>query len=80
MGLVLAKGEREDVRRKAVYALSSATRNYQPAMDVVAAELEKGGHRPAGSAKVDATNMDAVDEVMNGLKELVKQDAAKASA
>ncbi|KAG6356148.1 hypothetical protein INS49_015535 [Diaporthe citri] len=80
VGLALAPAEREDVRRKAVYALSSATRNYQPAMDVVAAELEKGGHRPAGSGKVDATNMDAVDEVMEGLKEQVKKDAAKASA
>lgn len=80
VALALAPAEREDVRRKAVYALSSATRNYQPAMDVVAAELEKGGHRPAGSAKVDARNMDAVDEVMDGLKEQVKKDAAKASA
>ncbi|KAI3400827.1 hypothetical protein diail_1516 [Diaporthe ilicicola] len=78
--MALAGGEREDVRRKAVYALSSATRNYQPAMDVVAAELEKGGHRQAAPGKVDATNMDAVDEVMNGLKEQVKRDAAKASA
>lgn len=80
VGLALAPAEREDVRRKAVYALSSATRNYQPAMDVVSAELEKAGHRPAGSAKVDARNMDAVDEVMDGLKEQVKKDAAKASA
>ncbi|KAH8756765.1 nucleotide exchange factor Fes1-domain-containing protein [Diaporthe sp. PMI_573] len=80
VNLALAPAERADVRRKAVYALSSATRNYQPAMDVVTAELEKGGHRAAGSAKVDATNMDAVDEVMDGLKELVKKDAAKASA
>lgn len=80
VGLALAPAEREDVRRKAVYALSSATRNYQPAMDVVAAELEKAGHRPAGSGKVDAANMDAVDEVMDALKEQVKKDAAEASA
>ncbi|KKY39545.1 putative hsp70-like protein [Diaporthe ampelina] len=80
VALALAPAEREDVRRKAVYALSSATRNYQPAMDAVAAELEKGGHRPAGLGKVDARNMDAVDEVMDGLKEQVKKDAAKASA
>lgn len=78
--MALAGEEREDVRRKAVYALSSATRNYQPAMDVVAAELEKGGHRQAGQGKVDATNMDAVDEVMDGLKEQVKKEAAKAAA
>ncbi|KAJ0114941.1 hypothetical protein J7T55_004684 [Diaporthe amygdali] len=78
--MALAGEEREDVRRKAVYALSSATRNYQPAMDVVAAELDKGGHQLAGPGKVDATNMDAVDAVMDGLKEQVKKDAAKASA
>lgn len=80
VALALAPAEREDVRRKAVYALSSATRNYQPAMDAVAAELEKVGQRPAGSGKVDAANMDAVDEVMDALKEQVKKDAAKASA
>lgn len=73
-------GEKEDVRRKATYALSSAVRNYQPAMDVVAAELEKGGQRAEGQGKVDATNMDAVDEVMNGLKEQARKDNVKASA
>lgn len=71
--------EKEGVRRKATYALSSAVRNYQPAMDVVAAELEKGGQRAEGQGKVDATNMDAVDEVMNKLKEQAKKDNAKSS-
>lgn len=72
--------EQEAVRRKAIYALSSACRNYQPAMDVVAAELEKKGARAEGGGKVDATNMDAVDEVMNDLKDKAKKDAEKASA
>lgn len=72
--------ETEVVRRKAVYALSSACRNYQPAMDVIAAELVKGGARPEGSEQVDATNMDAVDEVMNDLKDKAKKDTAAASA
>lgn len=72
--------EKEGVRRKATYALSSAVRNYQPAMDVVAAELEKGGQRAEGQGKVDATNMDAVDEVMNKLKEQAKKDNAKPSS
>lgn len=72
--------EKEPVRRKAVYALSSACRNYQPAMDVVTAELEKGNHRKDGEGKVDAMNMDAVDEVMNGLKDQAKRDAAKTTA
>ncbi|KAK4453792.1 Hsp70 nucleotide exchange factor FES1 [Podospora aff. communis PSN243] len=60
--------EHEAVRRKAVYALSSAVRNYQPAMDVAHEELKKKGHAVEGD-KIDAANMDAVDGVMNGLKE-----------
>lgn len=80
VGLAVDAAEREDVRRKAVYALSSACRNYQPAMDVVTAELEKKAAREEGKGKVDATNMDAVDEVMNSLKEKAKEDAKKASA
>jgi len=62
--------EHERVRRKAVYALSSAVRNYQPAMDVAHEELKKKGHGVEKDT-VDAANMDAVDEVMNGLKEKV---------
>ncbi|KAI1351781.1 nucleotide exchange factor Fes1-domain-containing protein [Xylaria sp. FL0043] len=64
--------ETESVRRKAVYALSSAIRNYQPAMDVCAAELRRQGHgeHVGGEEKaIDATDMDAVDTVINGLKE-----------
>lgn len=80
VGVAVDGAEKEDVRRKAVYALSSACRNYQPAMDVVTAELEKKGAREEGKGKVDATNMDAVDEVMNGLKDKAKEDAKKASA
>ncbi|KAI1076296.1 Fes1-domain-containing protein [Whalleya microplaca] len=63
-----AEPETQDVRRKAVYALSSAVRNYQPAMDVCAAELRKHGET-AVEGKVDATDMDAVDEVINGVKQ-----------
>lgn len=78
--LATGAAEKEPVRRKAVYALSSACRNYQPAMDVVTTELEKGGHRKDGEGKVDATNMDAVDEVMNDLKDQAKKDAVKSTA
>lgn len=63
--LATRDGEGRDVRRKAVYALSSAGRNYQPAMDIITAEL--------GREKVDAADMDAIDEIINGLRE----DAAK---
>jgi len=63
--------ETDDVRRKAIYALSSAVRNYQPAMDVCAAELRRQGHTDhvgEDGKVIDATNMDAVDAVINGLK------------
>ena len=51
-------------RKKAVYALSSAVRNYQPAMN----ELVK--HLPDGysTEKVDASDMEAVDSIMNQLR------------
>ncbi|KAJ8111601.1 hypothetical protein ONZ43_g5581 [Nemania bipapillata] len=68
------KGETKDVRRKALYALSSAVRNYQPAMDVCAAELRRQGeaeHVGDEGNRIDATDMDAVDLVINGLKQKV---------
>ncbi|KAI1342641.1 Fes1-domain-containing protein [Xylariaceae sp. FL0016] len=61
--------ETKEVRRKAVYALSSAVRNYQPAMDVCTTELTRQSGETVD--KVDATNMDAVDGVINGLKKKV---------
>jgi len=71
----LATGAEEDslVRRKAVYALSSACRNYQPAMDELVTELVKLGTQ---QEKVDAADMDACDMLIGGLRE----DAAKGSA
>ena len=65
IGVATKADENNEVRRKAIYALSSAVRNYQPAMDVCTEELAKQG-QPA--TKVDATNMDAVTAVMDGLK------------
>ncbi|KYK58667.1 hypothetical protein DCS_05684 [Drechmeria coniospora] len=67
----MAVGEQEhvDVRRKAVYALSSACRNYQPSMDLCAEELTKAGH---ATSTVDATDMAAVDEIMHALREKAK--------
>lgn len=66
--LATKEDEPVDVRRKAVYALSSAVRNYQPAMDLFSEELTKKGHK---TDKVDATSMEAVDEVVNGLREKI---------
>lgn len=66
--MATASNERTDVRRKAVYALSSACRNYQPAMDVFLEELKHGN-------KVDAHDMDAVSVVIDGLKEKIQAEA-----
>ncbi|KAL4898519.1 Hsp70 nucleotide exchange factor fes1 [Aspergillus ambiguus] len=52
-------------RKKAVYALSSAVRNYQPAMDEVSKHLPDG--LPRGE-KIDAADMDAIDAIMDKLR------------
>lgn len=64
--LAVKEGEDKLVRRKAVYALSSAGRNYQPAMDVITSELGKLGR---SGEKVDAGDMDACDVLIVGLRE-----------
>lgn len=71
--LKLATAEDEDVgvRRKSIYALSSAVRNYQPSMDVVVEGLAKHGR----GEKVDAADMDAVDGIIEWLRERVKGKA-----
>lgn len=53
------------VRKKAVNAISSESRNYQPGLDAVLAQL------PAGfvtATSIDAANMDAVDELISKLR------------
>lgn len=65
----LAVKEDEDklVRRKAVYALSSAGRNFQDGMDAITSELEKLGRKDG--KKVDAGDMDECDVLIGGLRE-----------
>jgi len=72
--IVVDQGEDVGVRRKAIYALSSAVRNYQPAMDVVVEELHRLGAEgyTGGKGSVDAMDMDAVDVVITGLREALK--------
>ncbi|RYP09048.1 hypothetical protein DL764_001544 [Monosporascus ibericus] len=60
--------EDKDVRRKAVYALSCAVRNYQPAMDVCTSQLRKKGEQVEN---IDAADMDAINDVIDNLKEKV---------
>jgi len=69
--LATSEAENKEVRRKAVYALSSECRNYQPAMDVFTEELENMGRK---HGKVDAADMDAVDSIIASLR----QEASKA--
>lgn len=69
--LALGENEGEQVRRKAIYALSSACRNYQPSMDALTKELGKLGR---SAEKIDAGDMDACDALIGGLRE----EAAKA--
>ena len=66
--MALSEDEAKLVRKKAVYALSSACRNYQPAMDLCVEELGKNGRK---HDKLDAEDMDAVDAVLNPLREAV---------
>lgn len=69
VSMAVDDAEDKAVRKKAIYALSSASRNYQPAMDVCVEELGKKGHV---HGKVTADDMDSVDTVMNPLKEAAK--------
>ncbi|OQE21211.1 hypothetical protein PENSTE_c012G07550 [Penicillium steckii] len=51
-------------RKKSVYALSSAVRNYQPALN----ELIKSLPESYSKDKVDAADMEAVDKIMDQLR------------
>lgn len=61
----LSTGDPEKaVRKKAVYALSSAVRNYQPTMN----EFVKHLPEEYASGKVDAGDMDTIDAIMDKLR------------
>ncbi|KAJ5669233.1 Hsp70 nucleotide exchange factor fes1 [Penicillium macrosclerotiorum] len=51
-------------RKKSVYALSSAVRNYQPAMNELVKSLPEGYPKD----KVDSGDMEAVDAIINQLR------------
>lgn len=53
-------------RRKAVYALSSTVRNFQPAMDEAMKTLPKN---ITGPDSISATDMDVIDAIMSKLRE-----------
>ncbi|KAF2755579.1 Fes1-domain-containing protein [Pseudovirgaria hyperparasitica] len=56
----------KSVRKKAIGAISSATRNYQAGLDAVQAALPKD---LAIEQKLDAADMDSVDVLINKLRE-----------
>lgn len=61
------------LRKKAVYALSSEVRNYQPALDTMVEAL------PAefrGEDRLDALDMEAVDVVINRLREAASMESS----
>ncbi|KAJ6264739.1 hypothetical protein Dda_0890 [Drechslerella dactyloides] len=58
----------QDVRNKAVYAISSYVRNHQSALDQCIDKLPEGLREEYAQKKLQATNMDAVDELRNRLK------------
>ncbi|EAS37435.3 hsp70-like protein [Coccidioides immitis RS] len=67
--LSLAKTDPDTtVRRKAIYALSSAVRNHQPSLD----ELQKllPADYVSEGEKMNAADMDRIDAIMNKLKEI----------
>ena len=63
----------ESVRRKAIYALSSGIRNYQPGADAAVKALPLGMRI---EDTLDAGDMDAIDRVMENLREASRQKAA----
>jgi len=63
--VAVKESEGREVRRKAVYALSSACRNFQPAMDQLVEELGKNG---VVVGETDASDMEAIDKIMGDLR------------
>lgn len=66
----------EPVRRKAVYALSSEIRNYQPALEEAIRSLPEDV-RPRGT--IDSGDMEAVDQVIERLRDMSQKKGSKTS-
>jgi hsp70-interacting protein len=63
---IAVEDSNQQVRRKAVYALSSSVRNYQPAMNEAVKNLPKD---VVGQDQVAADDMDKIDAIMAKLRE-----------
>lgn len=65
----------ERVRRKAVYALSSAVRNCQPALDAMAERLPAEIMGGRGQRVPDAGDMERIDDVFDRLRGRISENA-----
>lgn len=72
--VALGEQEEESVRRKAIYALSSAMRNMQGAVDDFVKEMKV---REKDYGYVNAADMDQIDNIVQGLRDKVAQSQAK---
>lgn len=63
---IAVEDSNQQVRRKAVYALSSSVRNYQPAINEAVKNLPKD---VVGQDQVAADDMDKIDAIMAKLRE-----------
>jgi hsp70-interacting protein len=57
-------------RRKAIYALSSGIRNYQPSLDAALQQLPST-YKPEG--EINADDMEAIDPIMQKLRDEAAQ-------
>ncbi|OBT89867.1 hypothetical protein VE02_00834 [Pseudogymnoascus sp. 03VT05] len=71
--LAINEKETREVRRKAVYALSSGLRNFQEAMNEFVDDMKDKGQKNYGI--MDAGDMDAVDGIINYLREEASKSA-----
>lgn len=63
----------EPARRKAIYALSSEVRNYQPGLNEALKALPEGTEP---NMNMDAGDMEAIDRLIDGLRESSRQKAS----
>lgn len=72
--VAVGEQEEESVRRKAIYALSSAMRNMQAAVDDFVKEMKV---REKDYGYINAADMDQVDTIIQGLRDKVAQTQAR---
>jgi hsp70-interacting protein len=60
----------QKVRRKAIYALSSGIRNYQPSLDLALKQLSPNDDT---EGQIKADDMEAIDNIMQKLRDQAAQ-------